>query len=248
MQMRGSAVGMGMVGLALLGVTALSACGAGAAGAGADGSAATPSAPLEPTGPRPLPNAIGPVIIGIDDPALSGAGTVEVRRGQSIVLAVPEGTEAQWSATVDRPDVVRFTSGGDRGGWVARPGLDALEAGSAQVEIAGPGDQDLALDVIVVEPDPTATGDPGDPGAPSDPTVPGVPTDPALQFPPALTALLRDLVGMSEADALTAIEAAGGSSRVIERDGESFPVTMDFRTDRVNLTIVDGTVTRADLG
>ena len=56
------------------------------------------------------------------------------------------------------------------------------------------------------------------------------------------------VVGMSEDDAVKAIEAAGYTSRVVERDGKSFPVTMDVRGDRINLTIADGKVTKATVG
>jgi hypothetical protein len=32
--------------------------------------------------------------------------------------------------------------------------------------------------------------------------------------------------------------------RVVKQDGESFPVTMDFRTDRINTQVEAGVVTR----
>jgi hypothetical protein len=56
------------------------------------------------------------------------------------------------------------------------------------------------------------------------------------------------LVGMTEADAIALIEAQGWTSRISARDGEYFALTMDLRTDRVNLEIVDGVVTVATIG
>jgi hypothetical protein len=56
------------------------------------------------------------------------------------------------------------------------------------------------------------------------------------------------LVGMSEADATKTAEGNGWQVRIAARDGETFPLTMDYRADRVNLTIVDGAVTEVLIG
>jgi len=58
------------------------------------------------------------------------------------------------------------------------------------------------------------------------------------------------LVGMPEADAVAAMEAASPpyAYRVVERDGESFPVTMDYSPTRINLSITAGVVTKAVAG
>ncbi len=61
-------------------------------------------------------------------------------------------------------------------------------------------------------------------------------------------AVAAAVIGSSEEDAVAAIAAADLTSRVVERDGEAFAITMDFRTERVNLTILDGVVTYADVG
>ncbi len=71
-------------------------------------------------------------------------------------------------------------------------------------------------------------------------------TDPAGAG--AAEALAAEVVGLGEDDAVAAIEAAGLVARVIERDGESLPATMDYREDRVNLSVTDGTVTAATVG
>jgi len=56
------------------------------------------------------------------------------------------------------------------------------------------------------------------------------------------------LVGSSEAEATEAAKSKGWDVRVVSRDGEDFPVTMDYRGDRVNLTIVDDVVTASTVG
>jgi hypothetical protein len=61
-------------------------------------------------------------------------------------------------------------------------------------------------------------------------------------------AMAASVVGMSEADAVKAITAAGYTSRVVERDGEKFPVTMDLQPHRINLTVTNSKVTKATVG
>ena len=60
--------------------------------------------------------------------------------------------------------------------------------------------------------------------------------------------MAASVVGMSEDDAVKAIRDAGYTSRVVERDGEKFPVTMDLQPERINLTVKDGKVTQATVG
>ncbi|TSC81501.1 MAG: hypothetical protein G01um101419_805 [Parcubacteria group bacterium Gr01-1014_19] len=59
---------------------------------------------------------------------------------------------------------------------------------------------------------------------------------------------LKKLIGMTEPEAVTEIQMAGMIPRVRARDGKSYMVTMDARDDRVNLWIVNGTVTRVSIG
>lgn len=52
----------------------------------------------------------------------------------------------------------------------------------------------------------------------------------------------------SEADATALIEAEGFISRVVERDGEPFPATMDYRIERFNLVVADDRVIGITVG
>lgn len=49
-------------------------------------------------------------------------------------------------------------------------------------------------------------------------------------------------------DAIATIESAGFEARIISRDGQMFPVSRDFREDRVNLEIINGVVSNAHIG
>lgn len=55
-------------------------------------------------------------------------------------------------------------------------------------------------------------------------------------------------VGLGEKEAVVLAEEQGLVVRVVERDGEQFPVTMDYRLDRVNFVVADGLVTAAAMG
>lgn len=56
------------------------------------------------------------------------------------------------------------------------------------------------------------------------------------------------VLGMSEVEATKTAEAKGLTVRVGSRDGEDFALTMDYRIDRVTLTVVAGVVTAAAVG
>jgi hypothetical protein len=53
-----------------------------------------------------------------------------------------------------------------------------------------------------------------------------------------------NLIGLTEAAALT----AHPSARVVKRDGESFPLTMDFNPNRMNLEVTNGVVVAVSRG
>jgi len=61
-------------------------------------------------------------------------------------------------------------------------------------------------------------------------------------------ATARELIGLSESDAQGCINQAGLSVRVVYRDGEWFAVTLDYRPDRINMSIEEGFVVDVTLG
>jgi len=56
------------------------------------------------------------------------------------------------------------------------------------------------------------------------------------------------VVGMAEAEAAAFLDRLGYRVRVVERDGESPPITMEVREDRANLTLRGGRVTAVAVG
>ena len=98
----------------------------------------------------------------------------------------------------------------------------------------------------------TQTPDPpgGDLTPPGGELPPGDGTDgdDGLPKPPPGIDDLPDVIGLTEADATAALTDAGYTVRVVERDGEMFPVTMDYSESRANLVITDGSVTAVSIG
>ena len=81
-----------------------------------------------------------------------------------------------------------------------------------------------------------------------DPTV-SIPTEEEMEAQRERTeAFAATVIGMSESDAIAAIEAEGYVARVVARDGEYFMVTEDYSVTRINLVVVDDTVTEATVG
>lgn len=57
--------------------------------------------------------------------------------------------------------------------------------------------------------------------------------------------LACQIVGMTKAEAIAAIEGAGLAYRIASEDGESFALTEDYTDSRINLEIVTGLVVGA---
>ena len=56
------------------------------------------------------------------------------------------------------------------------------------------------------------------------------------------------LIGMKKQGAISCIQSLGGITRVAEEDGQFFPLTRDYRTDRVDLFITKGVITKVSVG
>jgi hypothetical protein len=56
------------------------------------------------------------------------------------------------------------------------------------------------------------------------------------------------LIGMKEIDAESCAAQLQWGYRVVSRDGEDYPATLDYRLDRVSVTIKNGLISRADVG
>lgn len=58
----------------------------------------------------------------------------------------------------------------------------------------------------------------------------------------------NSVIGLDATDAIEKIETLGLTARITKRDAEVFTVAYDFREDRINLEVVNGTVDSASIG
>jgi beta-lactam-binding protein with PASTA domain len=58
---------------------------------------------------------------------------------------------------------------------------------------------------------------------------------------------MQTYIGLTEEQGIERAEAGGLEHRVVERDGESYMVTQDFSNDRVNFTVADDHITKAEI-
>jgi hypothetical protein len=56
------------------------------------------------------------------------------------------------------------------------------------------------------------------------------------------------LVGMKKQSAISCVQSLNGITRIAQEDGESFPLTRDYRTERVDLYISKGVITKVSVG
>ena len=157
------------------------------------------------------------------DPTLDSY--TEVNVGGVVVLMVEDAEN--WTVEIQDSSLLKFQPGGDQGTYETYPALEALAEGKTQViAIDGSGKRFNFMVNI------RAKGD-------------------QLWGPDSMTlALAEEVIGLTEEDAIKLIENKSGQImyRIVKRDGESFPVTMDYRLDRINLEITEGTVTYAYVG
>lgn len=59
--------------------------------------------------------------------------------------------------------------------------------------------------------------------------------------------LIAPAIGMNEAEGVKALQEAGWTVRIVQRDGESFIITADYSTYRANLTIQENIITKAEI-
>ncbi len=79
------------------------------------------------------------------------------------------------------------------------------------------------------------------------PLADGVDAEPKADNP-LNQSIADDYVGLTEDAALTKATQDGRVARVVERDGQPLPVTLDFNPDRLNFTISSDAVTHVEFG
>lgn len=169
-------------------------------------------------------SVIAPVMI---DPATATEVTVPL--GNTVVFNVDEPDK--WTAVIKDPVVAHFMPGGSQNGWVANPALMPTSEGMTEVRVTGPDGASRTF-VLTVK------------GSVDDNMTP----DPNMMVTKETAALADSLKGMTETAAVAKVEATGRTIRIARRDKETFALTMDYRPDRINIEVDNGTVTSVNVG
>lgn len=74
---------------------------------------------------------------------------VRVILGTSLVLAVADGSEGEWTGTTADVAVAEFSPGGPSEGAVFRPGFLVREVGSTAATVTGPDGQTITFTITV---------------------------------------------------------------------------------------------------
>jgi hypothetical protein len=180
------------------------------------------TAPTEPAPIEPAPDTGSGVDPAVPPTDVSG----ELEPEQVTVTLVDVQSDVWWAWDVDGSvwllPAYRFI--GDDGGWYTVPAV--TDEFLIQVPV----------DTIPVEPPPATEPAPVPETIPAV-SVPGETTPPAPDGTVTDVAALEALIGTSLAEFTTEVEARGLTVRVVEQDGVSLPVTMDYLSDRVNVGV-----------
>lgn len=115
------------------------------------------SDPVTPIGsaaaPSPTPSSEGQALPpAIVVPADLAGTDVSVAIGSAVVLAVPDGTEAEWTGSTADVTIAEFSAGGPSEGAVFRPGFIARALGTTAATTTGPDGQQVDFTISVVAP------------------------------------------------------------------------------------------------
>jgi len=133
--------GVLVAGLLLAGCTPAADPSPGGAGTG-ESAAITP-------GPSSSAQALPPTLVSPGD--LDGRD-VTVIVGTALVIAAPDGTDAEWTGTTADRTVAEFSAGGASEGATFHPGYIARATGTTGATLTGPDGKEISFRISVVAP------------------------------------------------------------------------------------------------
>lgn len=115
--------------------------------------AASDDAPVAGGGASPAASASAQILA----PTIVSPGELDTRQATvvvatALVIAVPDGTEAEWTGTTADPTIADFSAGGASEGAVFRPGFQARKVGTTAATLSGPDGQEIDFTISVVAP------------------------------------------------------------------------------------------------
>ena len=110
--------------------------------------ASTSVAPANPQ-PSGSSQALPPTLVSPGD--LDGRD-VSVVVGTALVIAAPDGTDAEWTGTTADRTIAEFSAGGASEGATFHPGFIARGTGTTAATLTGPEGKEIAFRISVVAP------------------------------------------------------------------------------------------------
>ncbi|MDF2917002.1 MAG: ABC-type metal ion transport system, periplasmic component/surface adhesin [Microbacterium sp.] len=109
------------------------------------------SASVAPADPQPSASsqALPPTVVSPGD--LDGRD-VSVIVGTALVIAAPDGTDAEWTGTTADRTIAEFSAGGASEGATFHPGFIARGTGTTDATLSGPDGKEIAFRISVVAP------------------------------------------------------------------------------------------------
>ncbi len=113
------------------------------------GGGGTGSAPAATPGPSSSTQALPPTLMSPGD--LDGRD-VTVIVGTALVIAAPDGTDAEWTGTTADRTIAEFSAGGASEGATFHPGYIARATGTTGATLTGPDGKEISFRISVVAP------------------------------------------------------------------------------------------------
>ncbi len=126
----------------------LAGCTADTDSSSSGGTGSGSSVTVEP-GPSASAHALPPTLVSPGD--LDGRD-VTVIVGTSLVIAAPDGTDAEWMGTTADRTIAEFSAGGASEGATFHPGYIARATGTTDATLTGPDGKKVSFRISVVAP------------------------------------------------------------------------------------------------
>jgi len=113
------------------------------------GGADTGSSSSGKPGPSASAQALPPTLVS---PGELDGRDVTVIVGTSLVVAAPDGTDAEWTGTTGDRTIAEFSAGGASEGATFHPGYIARATGTTDATLTGPDGKEISFRISVVAP------------------------------------------------------------------------------------------------
>jgi hypothetical protein len=147
------------------------------------------------------------------------------------VLTIPGEDMTKYDGVFDIPDIVKYVPASNFAGFRQHDAyLKPLKAGDTTLTLMRPGNDKIYTIAITVAP-----------------AIVGNPVNAAKQIAKA-ERIAKKIIGLEANKAMNIVNGYGYTYRIINLNGEPLTVTLDYRTDRIDVTVQKGIIIDATVG